>query len=110
MSDGMMWKIRRWNAGDVLLHDQFNRTFWDKVAKYGAGFESDLAEFRNLKQIATEKCVSKDKVNTRDRRVYKLVSFNRTDEYCNDLLRYDVDYTSMLKQKMSEVDMIRTMT
>ena len=107
MSDGMMWKIRRWNAGDVLLHDQFNRTFWDKVAKYGAGFESDLAEFRRLKQIATEKCVSKD---TRDRRFYKirLVSSNKTDDYCNYLLRYDADYTSMLKKKMSEVGLPQT--
>ena len=103
ISDEMKLKIRRWNAGDVLLYDRFNGTFWEKIANYGPSFDSDLAEFRRLKQIATEKCVSKDKVNTKDRRFYKLLSANRKDVYCNDLLRYDITYTSMLKKKMSEL-------
>ena len=100
ISDEMKLKIRRWNAGDVLLYDHFNRTLWEKVAKYGLSFESDLAELRRLKQITTHKCVANDTVDTSDRRFYKLVSNqNQTDEYCNDLLRYDVAYTTLLKTK-----------
>ena len=104
ISDDLKEKIRRWNAGDALIYDHFNGTFWKKVSKYGPGFESDLAEFRQLKQKATDRCVSKDRYDMKDNRFYKLVSRqNKTDEYCTNLLRYDNDYTSMLKRKYKQM-------
>ena len=101
MSDEIKQKIRRWNAGDVLLYNHFNRTFWQKVSEYGSSFESDVAEFRRLKQIATDKCVDSNEHDTKDKREDKLVlsKSQKGDDYCIDLSRADMKYTSMLKGK-----------
>ena len=104
ISEEMKQKIRHWNAGDVLLYNRLNMTFWQKVSKYGPSFQSDLAKFRRLKQVAYDKCVDSNTHDTKDTRVDRLVLIKRQtgDDYCLDLSRRDVQYTSMLRTKLRE--------
>ena len=92
-------QVRKWNAGDVMLYDYFNRTFWEKVRNYGSTFEQDLAHFRALEQSVVEQCIDSEKRNFKDRRVEKLVLKNQT-KYCSDLQRGDVDYTKLIRSGM----------
>ncbi|XP_072016905.1 uncharacterized protein [Amphiura filiformis] len=104
ISDEMKNKIRRWNAGDVLLYNHFNETFWRKVKEYGSVFQVDLEKFRRLKIKVSDKCIDADKLDNSDRRVtrYKL-NPKHLEKYCEDLLCRDVPYTKLLKQKMKIV-------
>ena len=94
-------RILRWNTGDVLLYDHFNMTFWQKVKEYGPEFWSDLEEFKKLEKETYDQCIDPKKINKSDRRVDKFV-LNRehSDEHCGDILRGDLPYTSLLKQKL----------
>ena len=31
-------KVKKWSAGDVMLYDHFNGTFWTKIQEYGSSF------------------------------------------------------------------------
>ena len=101
LSEDLKRRIRLWNAGDVLLYNHFNQTFWKKVHDYGPSFWTDLEEFRRLERKAVDKCVDSNKVDTKDRREDKFViSPKHPGKYCQDLLRADVEYTGLLKHKL----------
>ena len=50
-------RIREWNWGDALLYDFFNQTLWKMIKEEGAGFFTDLAEFRKELQSIKNSCL-----------------------------------------------------
>nr|XP_006813371.1 PREDICTED: galactosylceramide sulfotransferase-like [Saccoglossus kowalevskii] len=64
--------VANWNAGDLLLYDSFNKTFWRKIENYDGNFEEDLRLFRKKQIEITKKCL------------------NSSSEYCR-LLSIDAD-------------------
>ncbi|PIK51900.1 putative galactosylceramide sulfotransferase isoform X2 [Apostichopus japonicus] len=50
--------IRKWNKGDVMLYQRFNRTLWNKINKYGPNFQKDLRRFREMNDVTTKSCVN----------------------------------------------------
>ena len=104
ISKDLQQKIRQWNAGDVLLYDHFNKTFWRKIEQYGPTFQTDLKTFRELEKEAFHKCVDTSKINNKDKRVDKFVINPRNSgKYCRDLLRADVRYTALLKKNWKTI-------
>ncbi|XP_072182206.1 galactosylceramide sulfotransferase-like [Diadema setosum] len=93
-------KIRWWNAGDVMLYDYFNKTFWRKIQEYGNRFSQDLAHFRALKGDFEDECITRNATDKDDRREDKFVLKRNSTKFCNDLLRGDVPYTRLLKKTM----------
>lgn len=92
--------VKEWSAGDVMLYDHFNRTFWQLVKDYGPGFQEDVAIFRELEQKMFEECVNMEEKNLGDRRVEKLKLMKDTPIYCRDLLRGDIEYTTLIRRGM----------
>ena len=66
MSPEIAEKIREWNAADLVLYHHFNRTFWQKVNKYGPTFDRDLHFFRQLQKSITNACLDTDKEGLND--------------------------------------------
>lgn len=58
-------EIKKWNSGDVLLYDAFNKTFWEKIKEEGPEFYKDLALFTKAKQAMEEACLRKGKFLTK---------------------------------------------
>ncbi|CAH1802285.1 unnamed protein product, partial [Owenia fusiformis] len=49
--------VKKWNKGDAILFDHFNKTFWKKVEIYGcARMHKQTIKLRNLIKFWTEKC------------------------------------------------------
>lgn len=100
MKDGaLIEKLRRWNHGDTLLYEHFNKTLWRKISEYGSSFYADLEYFRQLNQAVFEECIESDKKNKRDPREFRFVLKNQTDR-CAALLRADVGYTNLIRRSM----------
>ncbi|XP_072025270.1 galactose-3-O-sulfotransferase 2-like [Amphiura filiformis] len=100
ITDDLKKKIRLWNAGDVLLYNHFNETFWRKITEYGSDFKTDLETFRRLEKDVFDKCIEKDKVNTKDKREDKYtLNPKQTGTYCRDIFRGDLAYTSLLRKQ-----------
>ncbi|XP_071489151.1 galactosylceramide sulfotransferase-like [Diadema antillarum] len=91
-------RILSWNAGDIMLYDHFNETFWKKVHDYGDSFGLDLAHFRALQRDVKDECIKEDATNKHDKREDKFVVKQNATTFCNDLLRADVPYTRLLKK------------
>ncbi|XP_072027109.1 galactose-3-O-sulfotransferase 2-like isoform X2 [Amphiura filiformis] len=104
ITDDLKKKIRLWNAGDVLLYNHFNETFWRKVKEYGSDFKTDLEKFRLLDTEVFNKCIDKDKVNTKDKRVDKYtLNPKQTGTYCQDIFRGDIGYTPLLRKQQKVI-------
>ena len=58
-------KIRKWNSGDVLLYDVFNRTLWERIKHEGPGFFKDLEIFRKAKETMKNSCLREGNFVTR---------------------------------------------
>nr|XP_054760034.1 galactosylceramide sulfotransferase-like [Lytechinus pictus] len=93
-------KIKKWNAGDVMLYHHFNRTFWEKVRAYGPSFSDDLAHLRAMLRNVTDNCTDPDKRNLKDKRVEEYMLKSNSSKYCEDLLRNDIQYTKLLRSEM----------
>ncbi|XP_030834103.1 galactosylceramide sulfotransferase-like [Strongylocentrotus purpuratus] len=102
LTAGAVEKIKVWNAGDVMLYDYFNRTFWQKVRAYGSTFSHDLAHLRTMLRYVSDKCIHSDKKNLKDKRVEQFVLYPNTSKYCTDLIRDDVQYTKLIRNEMIE--------
>ncbi|XP_071822376.1 galactosylceramide sulfotransferase-like isoform X1 [Apostichopus japonicus] len=98
-SDELIAKIKKWNHGDVLLYDHFNRTFWKKVDAYGKDFQRDLNFFRRLNQEVFDQCIDSKKLDRKDTREDKFVLKNNT-ERCTRILRADIGYTKLIRTYM----------
>ncbi|PIK41289.1 putative galactosylceramide sulfotransferase isoform X2 [Apostichopus japonicus] len=100
-SDELIAKIKKWNHGDVLLYDHFNRTFWKKVDAYGKDFQRDLNFFRRLNQEVFDQCIDSKKLDRKDTREDKFVLKNNT-ERCTRILRADIEYTKLIRTYMKK--------
>lgn len=49
-------KIIEFNKADMMLYEQFNRTFWAKVRDYGPTFAKDLSYFKELNHKVGSEC------------------------------------------------------
>lgn len=94
-------KIRNWNCADGKLYDHFNKTFWKQVKEYGPDFDKDLATFHRKQQELEDECIDLSATkNSRREVVYQLKS--NASKRCADVLRGDVDYTSLIQDRMRE--------
>lgn len=57
ISNELAHKIRQWNRADMLLYDYFNRTFWNKVEKFGKMFWINVHRLRNYNKMLEEECL-----------------------------------------------------
>ncbi len=104
ISDDLRSKILKWNAGDVLLYNHFNRSFWQKVDDYGPDFTTDLEKFKRMQVELFNRCVNQDQFNKQDRRVTKyILNSNHSGAYCSDMVRSDVPYTQLIRKKMKSL-------
>ncbi|XP_071492114.1 galactosylceramide sulfotransferase-like [Diadema antillarum] len=100
LTEGTAERIRSWNAGDIMLYNYFNKTFWKKVREYGEHFHQDLAYFRALEQSVMDDCIMKNKTDNSDIREDKFITKRNATKFCEDLLRGDVPYTRLIRKTM----------
>nr|XP_002739370.2 PREDICTED: galactose-3-O-sulfotransferase 2-like [Saccoglossus kowalevskii] len=92
-------KILKWNRGDLLLYQHFNRTLWEKIAEYGPTFEEDLQQFRGKLQETLTECVDPSKMNTKDRRERKYVLKTNASKECVEMSFEDTHYTNIIRTR-----------
>ncbi|XP_013412876.1 galactose-3-O-sulfotransferase 2 isoform X1 [Lingula anatina] len=106
-------KLRKWNEGDEVLYDHFNRTFWNKAKKYGlAKLQHEVAKFRSRLREWARSCVSdvpirgiemKDKdfrpygPNTL---VYPLLPEQNQNSTCRHLVKPELKFTVEIVRSM----------
>ena len=103
-SESLHEKIRKWNHADMLLYEHFNRTLWRKIAEYGDEFWTELEIFRRRVKEVTSVCESniqvvKDKIHHID-----VVKLRNGSKFCEDLVRMDGDYTTLIRCRMKTYD------
>ncbi|XP_058971685.2 galactosylceramide sulfotransferase [Pocillopora verrucosa] len=57
-------QIKKWNAGDVLLYDYFNKTLWRMIGDEGPEFYRDLSIFQQKLKAVKSACVQEYNVLT----------------------------------------------
>ncbi|XP_041467374.1 galactosylceramide sulfotransferase-like [Lytechinus variegatus] len=77
-------RLGRWNFADSILYDYFNQSLWAKIARYGPGFQRDLAHFRRLLKEYQRTCTNGTIVRSRGNRV-KLVAANNST-FCKQMV------------------------
>ncbi|XP_077867626.1 galactose-3-O-sulfotransferase 2-like [Saccoglossus kowalevskii] len=92
-------KLLKWNRGDLLLYQHFNRTLWEKIAQYGPTFEGDLKQFRGKLQETLTECIDPSKMNTKDRRERKYVLKTTASKKCFKMSFDDIQYTNIIRKK-----------
>ena len=45
-----------WNAGDCLIYEYFNKTFWKKVAFETKDFSGEVKHFHSVRNIVDDFC------------------------------------------------------
>lgn len=78
-------KIRDFNSADMILYQFFREIFIDKLAKYGASFESDLRKFRQMREEYQEDC-TKNTVERTKVRTFEYQKKDDTSEKCRLLV------------------------
>ncbi|XP_051900499.1 galactose-3-O-sulfotransferase 2-like [Pristis pectinata] len=54
-------KLRQWNSLDWSLYSRFNRSFWERVARYGAvRMERDVSQLREIRRRLGATCLRGD--------------------------------------------------
>lgn len=96
-------EIRKWNEGDVMLYEKFNRTLWKKVHKYGPNFERDLRYFREMNNAITKSCVNISSFNEQGNHILL-----NSSVLCENLNRDIRPYTKMLVQQVKKENIIST--
>ncbi|XP_063951966.1 galactosylceramide sulfotransferase-like [Lytechinus pictus] len=94
-------KIRNWNCADAKLYDHFNQTFWKKVREYGPDFDKDLATFLRKQQELENECIDLSATQDMSREIVYHLKSNASTR-CKDILRGDVDYTTLIQDRMRE--------
>ncbi|XP_033101750.1 galactose-3-O-sulfotransferase 4-like [Anneissia japonica] len=112
LSDTVKNNVRKWNKGDVMLYDHFNRTLWDKIQAYGVDrMAAEVKELRELNNKLFEKCVATDtaaqgegefrifqppgvKINT-----FLLKDSAKEDPLCEQMVKPEIAYTQDLRRK-----------
>lgn len=77
-------RLRRWNMADTVLYDHFNQSLRNKVAAYGADFQSDLAAFRMLLDTYQHACINGTQVRLNNKRTNPVAANNST--FCQRLV------------------------
>ncbi|XP_054609378.1 galactose-3-O-sulfotransferase 4 isoform X1 [Dunckerocampus dactyliophorus] len=58
LSEDQQEKLRQWNAFDCFIYDAFNRTFWEKVDKFGKSrMEEEVGLLRKRREALTRLCL-----------------------------------------------------
>eukprot|EP00111_Clytia_hemisphaerica_P007003 TCONS_00020303-protein len=98
-------RIRKWNSADWELYKHFNKTFWNKIQKYGsAKFAKDLREFRERNNELVKNCQIKSEDTLppfSTVKQYKLGG-NVRQEYqslCEKILLSEVEYLQRFRDQ-----------
>ncbi|XP_013390722.1 galactosylceramide sulfotransferase-like [Lingula anatina] len=108
-------KINKWNAGDRILYDHFNRTFWRKAEQFGlVRLSEEVEQLRKLNTYWDRVCFDKNKVlelkrripghPTTDREVTlpKLSKAGSKIEKCVQMSLFSQDFTDIIYASMRE--------
>ena len=91
-------RIRLWNSADVKLYDHFNKTFWQRVAQYGADeFDADLSYYRKLNHDISQQCLDLSRSSHYDDRIEAYRLADNAPTFCSRLIRETIPYVRRLK-------------
>ena len=99
-------QLYKWNHGDALLYEHFNRTLWRKIDAYGRDrMAADVRTVEKMNEALAEKCLSGTKEEKSVQSVvsrYVLREHAKNDEECVRMIRPAVEYLGHLKKKQKE--------
>ena len=100
-------QIRKWNSGDVLLYDVFNRTLWRMIKEEGPDFFKDLSLFRKELENIKRKCLREGNFLTKPYAGRLVQGYAvRTDipkqlnETCNKMIMNEIPYLNYHRGKL----------
>ena len=100
-------QIRKWNSGDFLLYDVFNKTLWKMIEQEGPDFYKDLALFRKAKETMEKTCLQEGKFLTRPYtgRLVKGYALKpnlsrELRETCNKMIMNEIPFVQHHRNKM----------
>lgn len=106
-------RLRKWNAGDVMLYDHFNETFWKKVEAYGVEKmrrEVDLLRARN--EELRDKCIIDPEKTLNQGGIWHppgiqiqglvLKEEAENDALCQGMAKAELPFTNYLLQKQKK--------
>ncbi|XP_072027998.1 galactosylceramide sulfotransferase-like [Amphiura filiformis] len=91
--------IEKWNAADMLLYSNFNRTLWRRIAQFGEEFTTDLKTFKDLKANITNECIAYTDRNV-DQRLWKIRLKHHATQFCKNLTRSTVPTIKSMRSEM----------
>lgn len=109
LSDEVKSNLTRWNEGDLLLYQHFNKTLWKKIYNYGyEKLQTEVEELRDIMASYKDLCLDKSSkrfehggktlvVNYRAKSVSASAS---DDSLCKSLTYKPLVYLSKLRKKM----------
>lgn len=105
MSDRTFTQLYKWNHGDALLYEHFNRTLWMKVNAYGREkMARDVRILEKMNEALAEKCLSgtqaERSVSTSVSR-YVLKDSMKDDVQCIRMIRPAIQYLETMKKKQT---------
>ena len=95
LSPSLKRVIESWNRADMIMYDYFNRTFWERIHKYGQTFFNDLKLFRELNSNVTDECATDLDDTDRDTPAIFSTTFPRLR--CADLHKVDTQNTELIR-------------
>ncbi|XP_077863883.1 galactose-3-O-sulfotransferase 3-like [Saccoglossus kowalevskii] len=104
----MEQQIKKWNVGDYQLYRYFNKTFWQKVYKFGIKrMEKEKHDLQREIQIYIERCIDDVTVNGKGIwhldgvyiNSYKLKPSARNDVECIGMTKPELTFTQELVSK-----------
>ena len=100
-------RIQKWNFGDVLLYDVFNRTLWEMIRHEGPGFFKDLELFRKAKETMTKACLREGNFLTRPYRGRLVKGYalkrnisSEVNDTCNKMVMNEIPFVNHHRRKM----------
>lgn len=110
VTDDVSDRLRKWNIGDVMLYNHFNRTFWKKVRTYGLEkMRKEVILLRARNKELREKCII-DPAKTMNQggvwhpsgvqiQGFVLKKESESDVLCQGMAKAELPFTNYLVQK-----------
>ncbi|XP_013390731.1 galactosylceramide sulfotransferase [Lingula anatina] len=108
LDPGNLAKMKSWNAGDHLLYDHFNRTFWRKIKLFGVErLQKEVEELRKINQYWKAVCYDKE-TNVKAKGLqkytevvtYKLSQQGSKHMDCSLMSLQEIEFSDLIYERM----------
>lgn len=105
MSQRTFDQLYKWNEGDAILYEHFNRTLWKRIEAYGLErMERDVRTLEKMNEALAEKCLAgtkgeKSVATLVDR--YILKDSATVNKQCVTMIRPAINYLGVLRKKQA---------